>query len=501
MPPLWGLGFWHRVPSKFSAAQTEQEIDDFRKNDIPLDVVGLEPGWQTKSYPSTFEWQRKRFPNPAGFTKRLLDDGLHLNLWENPYVSKHARIYESMYPLSGSHMVWLGIVPDYTLQEARDILIGQHKQDHFDIGISGYKIDEVDGYDHWLWPDHATFPSGTSSEIMRQTYGLLMQRMLFKELYHKHNQRTYGLVRASNGAASHYPFAIYSDSYGHDEYITGISSSSLSGILWCPEIRSAGSEREWINRMHTVCFSALAMLNAWASGTKPWSFPNATGAVRNTIQLRMQLLPYLYTAFADYHQNGVPPLRSMLLEMGKTSTHQVEPERELDGEKDPYGDGGYLEVNEDNSLYMFGPDIMVAPFYNQSTERQVKLPKGNWYDFYTGQLVGNNEEIKVTAEQTNDLPPLFVKEGSLIPMLKDPANRTKDIIGAELEIRHYGKTDATCSLYEDDGETFGFEKGLYNLRKFSVEKRPNGTFKFSETLVREKSKPMFGTATLRPMTR
>ncbi len=501
MPPLWGLGFWHRVPSKFSAAQTVQEINDFRKHDIPLDVIGLEPGWQTKSYPCTFEWQRKRFPDPGGFTKKLLDDGLHLNLWENPYISQHARIYEKMYPLSGSHLVWLGIVPDYTLQEARDILIEQHKQDHFDIGVSGYKIDEVDGYDHWLWPDHAVFPSGTSSESMRQTYGLLMQRMFYKELYHKHNLRTFGLVRASNGAASHYPFAIYSDSYGHDEYITGISSASLSGILWCPEIRSAGSDREWINRMHTVCFSPLAMLNAWASGTKPWSFPDSTGAVRNTIQLRMQLLPYLYTAFADYHQNGVPPVRSMLLETGRTNSRQVGREREINGENAPYADGDEPEIKEDNSLFMFGPDILVAPFYNRSVERQVQLPKGNWYDFYSGQLVGNHEEIKVTAQQTNDLPPLFVKEGSLIPMLKKPVNRTREIIGTDLEIRYYGKTDATCSLYEDDGETFGFEKGLYNLRKFSVEMQTDGTLRFSQTMIHEECRPMFGTATLKPMAR
>ena len=58
--------------------------------------------------------------------------------------------------------------------------------DHFDIGISGYKIDEVDGYDFWLWPDHATVPSGTSAEQMRQTYGMLMQQMLTKELYKAH---------------------------------------------------------------------------------------------------------------------------------------------------------------------------------------------------------------------------------------------------------------------------------------------------------------------------
>jgi len=302
---------------------------------------------------------------------------------------------------------------------------------------------------------------------MRQTYGMQIQSMLHKELFKANNQRTYSLVRASNGAASNYPFVIYSDSYGHDEYITGLSSASLSGILWCPEIRSAKSSREWINRMHTVCFSPMAMLNAWASGTKPWSYPEATDAIRRTIQLRMQLLPYLYTAFSNYHQNGVPPIRSMLLETGKAKDQSKKQTRKLDGETDPYADGFHQEITEDNSLYMFGHDILVAPFYNESIQRDVQLPDGNWYDFYTGKLVGNGNKITVTAKQTNDLPPLFVKEGALIPMLQKSVDRTKDIKGSALEFRHYGKKDGLCELYEDDGTSYDFEKGKYNVRVFS----------------------------------
>jgi len=239
MPPLWGLGFWHRVHAHFNAEETEEEIAQFEERNFPLDVIGLEPGWMTKSYPCTFEWQKKRFPDPAGFSQGLLDRGIRLNLWINPYISPEAKIYETMYPHSGSHMVWLGIVPDFNVPEARKTIVDQFYEDHFKIGISGYKIDEVDGYDFWLWPDHATFPSGTSGETMRQSYGLLVQNVLYEDLFKKNNQRTYGNVRASNGAASGYPFVIYSDSYDHSQYITGISAASLCGILWTPEIRSA----------------------------------------------------------------------------------------------------------------------------------------------------------------------------------------------------------------------------------------------------------------------
>ena len=84
LPPLWGLGFWHRVPADFNEEQCRKEVADFEKYDIPLDVLGLEPGWMTKSYPCTFEWQTKRFPDPKKFTQDMLGKGVRLNLWENP---------------------------------------------------------------------------------------------------------------------------------------------------------------------------------------------------------------------------------------------------------------------------------------------------------------------------------------------------------------------------------------------------------------------------------
>jgi alpha-glucosidase (family GH31 glycosyl hydrolase) len=466
LPPLWGLGFWNRVHAHYSADQVEQEVAAFEKNKFPLDVIGLEPGWMSKSYPCTFEWQKKRFPDPEKLTRSLLKKGIRLNLWENPYISQKAKIYKDMYALSGSHMVWLGIVPDYTLPEARKIITDQHFKDHVSIGISGYKMDEVDGYDRWLWPDHATFPSGTSAEAMRQTYGMQLQKMLYQDLFKKNNTRTYSLVRASNGAASGYPFVIYSDSYNHEQYITGLSTASICGLLWTPEIRSAGSAREWLNRMQTTCFSPMANLNAWSSGMKPWGYPEVTDAVRDVIELRMRLLPYLYTAFADYNQNGVPPIRAMILEGGFEEGDKTVIEGKLDSETNPYAVGKIIEKNDQ---FMFGPSIMVAPFYGkQAIKRSVQLPAGNWYDFYTGKLVGNNTTITVTAKDLKDSTPLFVKEGSVIPMFAKAPVNSQAAQGQDIIVRHYGKKAGRCALYEDDAKTFDYQNGSHRTRHISI---------------------------------
>ena len=78
-------------------------------------------------------------------------------------------------------------------------------------------------------------------------------------------------------------------------------------------MRASKSAEEWLRRMQSVCFSPMAMLNAWADGTKPWSFPEVENQVRDVAQLRMQLLPYIYSAFARYKDEGIPPFRAMQL--------------------------------------------------------------------------------------------------------------------------------------------------------------------------------------------
>jgi len=474
LPPLWGLGFWHRVHAAADEDRVRRDLAEFEARRMPLDVIGLEPGWMTKSYPCTFEWQRKRFPDPAGFVGDLLARGIRLNLWENPYISPDSPLHKVMFPLSGSHMVWLGLVPDYTLPEARRALVEQHTRDHAAIGVSGYKIDEVDGYDVWLWPDHASFPSGTPAPVMRQAYGLMMQDLIFKGLFKARNQRTYGLVRASNGAASGYPFAIYSDAYDLKEYITGMSASGFAGVLWAPEIRSASDEHDWIDRMQVVAFSALAQLNAWASGVTPWHFEGATATVRETLELRMRLLPYLYSAFATYHFDGVPPIRPMAFEDAA--------------------------LGHADDQFMFGPSILVAPFYGKGGwSREVLLPPGRWYDFYTGAFLGSGG--RVSYRSGTGRIPLLVREGAVIPMLKEPVANTTRAYGQALEVRHYGSAPGAFDLFEDDGKTFDYERGVYRLRRLRVDIGADGRPSLIEALVKDDAAPMFGRSELRAMTR
>jgi alpha-glucosidase (family GH31 glycosyl hydrolase) len=426
LPPRWALGFWHRVPLNATADEVLQEVAEFDRRGFPLDVLGLEPGWQSTSYPGSFVWSETRFPDPAGFLGRMAERSVRINLWENPYVAERSQLYAKLQPDFGSHTVWLGAVPDLNLPRVAEVIREHHRRVGVDLGVSGYKIDEVDGYDVWLWPDHARFPSGLPGDMMRQVYGVLWQRELDR-LFRTADRRTFGLVRGSNGGASRFPFAIYSDTYDHREYVTGITSAGLAGAMWCAEARSAANGEEWVRRIQTAVLSHIAQINAWSDGAHPWSFAGYEEPVRKAMLLRIELLPYLYTAFAQYHYEGAPVIRAMALV-----------------------DGG-----EETDQYLLGDDLLVAPMFADATTRRVRLPQGYWYDYQTGERMGHGEAVEIRPSL--DRIPMFVREGALIPTIAPQLRAGRLTRGQSLIARHYGSVPGTARLYDDDGETFQYE--------------------------------------------
>jgi alpha-D-xyloside xylohydrolase len=476
LPPKWGLGFLTRTPTRYSAEQALNEILEFRKNGIPLDMLGLEPGWHDQAYPCSFEWDSNRFPDPAKFLAEVERQHVKVNLWFNPYVAPSAPLYKKLLPFAGTHLVWNGIVPDYTMPEPRKIFADHLAQEVINVNpraVGGFKIDEVDGYDRYLWPDTATFPSGRDAEQLRQTYGLLVQRLVF-DLFRQQNRRTLGQVRGTNAGASSLPFVIYNDNYAFDEYITALGNSGFAGVLWSPEVRG-GKGEDMLRRTQAVVFSPLALFNGWATDDKLWTHAEVKDAIREAIVLRLRLLPYLYTTFAEYHYRGTPVVRPMQLVEGFKA---AEPQAygKLDATANPYAIGRVEEVKDQ---YMLGDALLVAPIPPGVKSRQVVLPAGRWYDFYTGKLAGENQVIEVMPPLSQI--PLFVKDGALLPMIGERQWAPADGEILPLEVRHYGAQAGSLALYDDDGETFNYEKGEYSWTQLRVTKDRQGRWQGSVT--------------------
>jgi alpha-glucosidase (family GH31 glycosyl hydrolase) len=310
-------------------------------------------------------------------------------------------------------------------------------------------------------------PSGHDGEQLRQTFAVLAQRAVFT-MFRQANRRTLGQVRGSNAGASSFPFVIYNDNYAFDEYITAVANSGFVGILWSPEVRG-GKGEDMLRRTQAVCFSPLALYNGWATDDKLWTHAEVKDAIKSVIQLRMRLLPYFYNAFAQYHYEGTPLIRPMPLIPGFKVANAKETEGGLDATENPYAIGKVTEVKDQ---YLLGDALLVAPIAAGVKTRTVVLPPGRWYDFYTGKLAGENETIKVTPDLTQI--PLFVKDGSLVPLIQErPSAPSSDEV-LPLEVRHYGELPGRLRLYDDDGETFDYEKGNYSWTALEVARDSSG---------------------------
>jgi len=268
-------------------------------------------------------------------------------------------------------------------------------------------------------------------------------------------------------------------------------NSGYAGVLWTPEARASKTGEEWLRRFQTVIFSPMAMINAWSSGTKPWSYPEVADQIKELALLRMQMMPYWYTEFAKYHFEGTPPFRGMSLETGfKQEARPDDPvgrvKKEAGSanlEDNPYAEATSKEIKDQ---YMAGEYLLVAPVFTGQTTRKVVLPKGKWYDFYTGEYAGDGEVITVTPG-LNKIP-VYVKDGAIIPMMPPLLHAPKAGEKVDIEIRHYGEKPGRYLLYDDDGETFNYEKGDYSWREIKTEKDKKGKWKGTISTA-EKGKP------------
>jgi alpha-D-xyloside xylohydrolase len=454
LPPRWGLGAWYRCKIDFDQSGVLEMAAELRDAAVPCDVLGLEPHWQTRSYSCSYAWSNL-FPDPTRMIAELRAQGYRLNLWQHAFIHPTSPLYGAMLPYAGDCEVWNGLVPDFTLPAARETFAAYQEQALVEPGVAGFKLDECDNADFipgipWSFPEFSTFPSGLDGEQMHTLFGLGYQQTI-DALFRRRDQRAYHQVRASGALAAPYPFVLYSDLYDHRTFIRGLVNTGFSGMLWCPEVRHAGSAEELIRRLQTVVCSPQALMNAWYIQHAPWrqwvtELNNAgvfaedadrvIALVREVLALRMRLIPYLHAAFYRYATEGTPPFRALVME---------------------YPDD--LAVRHIDDQYLMGDRLLVAPVVAEETSRTVYLPAGVWYDFWGGGCIEGGQTL------TLDVPlehiPLFVRGEAVLP-LATPTLHTDDPAAMTLTACIYGRGIDPCTLIEEDDATYAYERGAIN---------------------------------------
>jgi len=126
---------------------------------------------------------------------------------------------------------------------------------------------------------------------------------------------------------------------------------------------------------------------------------------------------------------------------------------------------------------MVGDALLVAPIAPGKGKREVVLPPGKWFDFYSGALAGEGEAIEV--EPPLSQIPLFVRDGSLVPMIGERQWMPDPEESVSLEVRHYGERPGELAVYDDDGASFDYERGEYSWTRLRADRDASGNWEGS----------------------
>lgn len=468
MPPYWSLGYQQCRWSYFPESQVMNIAQQFRDKQIPCDVIYLDIDYMD-SY-KIFTWDKARFPQPETMIDKLNAMGFHLVTIVDPgikiekgyfaYDEGVANDYFAKYP-DGSYYtgsVWPGRChfPDFTREAVRKWW-GSSFNRLTDPGVEGFwnDMNEPAAWGQNI-PDIVQFGfegrKGSMAEA-HNIYGLEMSRATFEGTRTLlKGKRPFVLTRAGFAGIQRFSAVWTGDNDATDDHmllsarmVTGLGLSGVSftgpdvgGFMGNP------SEQLYTRWMSLGVYTPFFRNHsAWDTRSKePWSFGlNTERLVREMIAHRYRLLPYIYAAFHESSVSGLPVARSLAINY-------------------TYDEKVYWWKYQNE--YMFGDNLLVAPVSCSQQAAKVYLPEGGWYRLSSGEFFKGNSEVTVDAP-LNDLP-VFVRASGIIVMQSE-IQYTAQRPSPTLELHVYdGDKPSTFIFYEDDGQTYNFEKGEFCRR-------------------------------------
>ncbi|MGP0069993.1 MAG: TIM-barrel domain-containing protein [Isosphaeraceae bacterium] len=444
MPPLWALGYQQSHRTLASRAEILSIAKTFRQKKLPCDALiylgtGFCPsGWNTGH--GSFTFNPSVFPDP----KAMLDELHAMHFHVVPHVVIRSK--------SVSGVVSDPPSPGHDVEEKADSYWDAHRK-VFALGVDGWWPDEGDPLDaasrlsrirmYWEGPQ-LDRPDRRPYALHRNGYAGMQRYAAF--LWSGDVDSAWETLK------THVPVAINTSLTGIPYWGTDtggfVPTRDLTGELYvrwfqfsafCPLFRSHG--RTWKLRLpwgwNTGELGPNEIRNyGYAANPGVEELHNAAvePICRKYLELRYQLMPYLYSVVRECCVTGLPIIRALWLH-------------------DPDDPVGRARGDE----YLWGPNILVAPVTEKgATTHRLYLPRGHWYDFWTGESFEGGREITRAVDLAT--LPLYVRAGTILPM--GPIRQyTGEKVDGPLTLRVYPGADGHFLLYEDDGISFGYRKG------------------------------------------
>ncbi len=501
LPPKWALGHqasrWSYYPDKL----VEEIAGEYRKRDIPLDVMTLDIHYM-QGY-RVFTWDKSRFPDPKAMSERLGRQGIKLVTIVDPGVKNQPASAGKFEPgeddarrelrstrldyyvynegASRNHFlkrrngqiyvgrVWPGesVLVDYTKPEAARWWGDLHKS-YTDFGVAGIWTDmnepadfidqtggnqrDVISYDEGQMTPHAK---------NRNTFALNMARATYEGLQRlQPDKRPFVISRAGYAGMQRYTSMWNGDTVSSWENLAltlpmlqtlGLSGQTFVGGDVGGFIGRA--DGEMMARSYQV-FSLVPFCRNHHEQSgydhEPWRFgKQAEDIIRKYLKLRYRLMPFIYNTMEEAHRTGTPLFRPLML------NYQTDEST----------------FNLDDQ-FMVGADLLAAPILKPDlTARNAYLPAGLWYDYWTNRKYEGGKTYRVDAPL--ETMPLWVRGGAILPSGPE-MNWTGEKAVDPLTFSIYPDADgqAETTLYEDDGSSPNYQRGEW--RRTQVQANTKG---------------------------
>jgi alpha-D-xyloside xylohydrolase len=482
MLPRWAYGFWQSRQRYNTQAELLDVVKEYRRRKLPLDNIVQDWFYWREDQWGSHEFDPERFPDPKALIDELhaLNAHFMISVWPKFYpatenfkeLAAKGHLYRRNLEMHTKDWVGAGYESTYYdpySEEARSIYWRQIDERLNKLGVDAWWLDATEPDIHSnLDIEEIQRRIGPTAKGPAQEYFNSYSLMTTQGVYEGErrsdpDKRAVILTRSGFAGLQRHAASAWSGDVASrwDDLFNQIAAGtnfSMSGIPnWTFDIGGFALEKrfqepnekdldEW-RELNLRWFQFGAFVPLFRShGEAPFReiynlAPEGSEVYESLAdynRLRYRLLPYVYSlAGATYHRDGTI-MRGLVMDFPRDAA-----------------------AGDVNDQYLFGPSLLINPVYKyQARSRSVYLPSGTrWYDFYSGEAHAGGMKIDAAAPLAR--MPIFVKAGAILPIGPE-VQHTGEHLDAPIKIYVYRGANGRFELYEDDGVSYGYERGAYS---------------------------------------
>jgi alpha-D-xyloside xylohydrolase len=467
--PEWMLGLWQSKERYRTQDEVLGIAKQYRDLKVPIDGIVQDWRYWPDATWGSHQFDPARYPDPAAMTKQLHDMHYHIliSVWPKfdlgtdniKQLEQTGAMYDPVIPyvFPPGEGKWY----DPFSPAGRDIYWKQVSSEIFSKGFDGWWLDAPEPELSGKWGEFRTFrtSAGSGAQVFN-AYPLMHSTGIYQgQRAQTDAQRVVILTRSAYAGQQRNSAITWSGDIGsswkvlQNQIPAGLNFSASGIPYWNTDIGGFSGVSNPSDPRYAEIFSrwfefgsfcpmfrihGSAPAGGTGIGKEYWRFDAKTQSIwRSYDDLRYRLMPYIYSVAWQVTHSGASIMRPLVMDYAD--------------------DKLVLNIGDQ---YLYGPSIMVNPVTTQGAiSRAVYLPgRSSWYDFWTGNREAAGRSIEANAPvQTM---PLYVPAGAILPLgpkIQFVGEKAADPI----ELRVYRGANGSFTLYEDEGDTYHYEKGIY----------------------------------------